>query len=110
VFEAWSPSTRGVDPMRKTEEYKTIPTMRYSVLIEPDTMRVAAWGPAGADQPWVLETFGAPETEIALTTIDVRLSLSDIDEGVELEAPPNRSAYCMLATTSARSEISAIAP
>lgn len=76
VVEVLSPSTRGIDLVRKLEEYKSVPGLSYILLVEPDVPHALLWrrGAAG----WELEEvkgldggFDLPEIAASLTMAEL---------------------------------------
>ncbi len=84
VFEVLSPSTRTFDQIRKVDEYKTVPSLRHIVLIDPDQMRVVLWSRASENTVWTDEEL--VEGALDLSAVGVSLALGEIYEGVKFEA------------------------
>ena len=89
VFEVLSPSTQGIDLIRKAEEYKTIPSLRHMVLFEPETALVAVWSRGDQAEPWEMEEHTSLGATALLAALEVSLPLATIYEGVTLAAAPN---------------------
>ncbi len=85
VFEVLSPSTRTFDQIRKVDEYKTVPSMRHIVLIDPDRPRVLVWSRADAGGGWADVEVTAPEASVSLTAI-AELTIAEIYQGVNFGA------------------------
>jgi len=51
VIEVLSASTRDFDLFGKVEEYKTVPSLRHIVIVDPDEARAVHWI-RGADAAW----------------------------------------------------------
>lgn len=85
VFEVLSPSTRTFDQIRKVDEYKTVPTLRHVVLIDPDRPRVLVWSRADADAVWTDAETAGLSGQIALAAVGVQLSLSEVYDEVKFE-------------------------
>lgn len=81
-FEVLSPSTRAFDQIKKPEEYKTVPTLKHFVLLDPDRARAWVWTREG--EVWANADIEGPGAEIALAGVGVTLSLGEIYDGVEL--------------------------
>ncbi len=81
-FEVLSPSTRTFDLLKKPEEYKTVPTLKHFVLLDPDAPRAWVWTREG--EAWVNADVEGLDAEVALTGVGLTLPLSDIYDGVEL--------------------------
>lgn len=90
VFEVLSPSTRKSDQICKLDEYKTVPTLRHIVLIEPDRSRVLVWsradGAAAGVDAEIVE-FGAilalDGVGKVLLLVDIYQDLSFADEAAQ---------------------------
>ena len=85
VFEVLSPSTRTSDQIRKVEEYKTVPTLRHIVLIEPDRPRLLFWSRADAAAVWVDGEIVGLGAVLALDNVGVALPLVDIYQDLGFE-------------------------
>lgn len=77
-----SPSTRLLDQVKKPEEYKTVPTLKHFVLLDPDRARAWVWTREG--EAWANADIDGLESEVALAGISVTLSLGEIYDGVKL--------------------------
>ena len=84
-FEVLSPSTRSFDLIRKSEEYKSVPTLRHIVLIDARQPRVLLWSRSDDATPWRDQDIEGPEAVIDLSAISVRLPLATLYDGVILE-------------------------
>ncbi len=84
LFEVLSPSTRGIDLVRKSDEYRQLPSVRHIVLIEPDRAKVLVWSSDGGT--WSSETIEGLDATLELPAIDVSLPLSEIYAGVPFAA------------------------
>ena len=82
VIEVLSPSTRLIDLVKKTEEYKTLESLRHIVLMEADTVKVMLW--TRIAEGWHLEAFETIDAIMPLTAIGVNIALADAYEGVTL--------------------------
>lgn len=85
VFEVLSPSTRTFDQVRKVDEYKTVPTLRHIVLIDPDRPRVVLWSRASEADAWTDIEVVDEGASIDLTAASVGLALAEIYEDVRFE-------------------------
>ncbi len=84
--EVLSPSTRAIDLVRKTDEYKDVPSLRHILLIDPNIARVGHWSRPDEATPWTSTDVTGLEAEIALTAIDVILPMSEVYAGLDLKA------------------------
>ena len=85
-FEVLSPSTRTIDLMRKTEEYKQVPTLRHIVIIEPGRPQVLLWSRADEAAVWTNHDIIDLDAVVPLPAIAVDLPLAAIYEGIVFEA------------------------
>ncbi len=81
VVEVLSRSTRQMDLLRKTAEYKTIPSMHYILLLDPDEV-VAIFHHRLTDEHWTESPLIGRDTEIPMPEINVSLTLGDFYEGL----------------------------
>lgn len=85
-FEVLSPSTRGVDLVRKADEYRLLPGLQAFVIIEPTRADVALWARVDASGEWAEPVkMEAVTDSLPLAAIGVELPLSEIYEGVPLD-------------------------
>ena len=83
IAEILSPTTRDFDTLRKSEEYKLIPSLRRILLVDPNRAEVFMWlrGEAGE---WHFSTIAGLDAELSMPEIGVVLPLADIYDGIEL--------------------------
>ena len=77
-FEVLSPSTRGVDLIRKSHEYRLLPSVRHAVFIEPDRVFVQLWtrdAQGGWGEP---DEFEALTDAVPLPAVGVELPVGEI--------------------------------
>lgn len=86
LFEVLSPSTRGMDLVRKTEEYRNLPTARHIVMLEPDRAVASVW--SRGEDGWSMVAVETLEGVLDLFAVGVRLPLTEVYEGVELADAP----------------------
>lgn len=86
VVEVLSPSTRGIDLVRKLEEYKSVPGLAYILLVEPDEPHALLWRREAAG--WALEEvqgldggFDLPEIGADITMVELYDRLTFPAEG-----------------------------
>jgi Uma2 family endonuclease len=87
VIEVLSPSTRGVDQFRKLDEYKTIESLDYILLVDPDAAEVIVWS-RDAARAWHLGTVAGLEAAVELPSLGLTLRLADLYEGLTVRAAP----------------------
>ncbi len=86
VMEVLSPSTRGLDLVRKLEEYKSVPGLAYILIVEPEAPRALLWRrEGGAPRPWVLEEAAGLDGAFDLPAIAARLTLAELYERVTFD-------------------------
>jgi len=85
-FEVLSPSTRAIDLVRKADEYKTVPSLRHIVLIDPNVARVGVWSRADEPTPWTSVEVVGVDGQVELPAIDVVLAMAAIYDGMVFEA------------------------
>jgi len=87
VMEILSPTTRLFDRYEKLEEYKSIPTLEYIVLVDPDYPQVRIYR-RQPDRNWDSERLVGLDAVIALPAFDFRLPLSALYAGLSFRARP----------------------
>ena len=87
IVEVLSPSTRDFDAFQKIEEYKLIADLRAILLVDPNRRDAQLWtrGEAGG---WSAARHNDPAGTIDLGTLDLRLAMDAIYEGVPTDAGP----------------------
>ena len=83
-FEVLSPSTRSLDLIVKSEEYKRVATLRHIVMIDPRLPKIWTWSRV-ADGDWQGELVEGLNTDLQLPGISVSLPLADIYKSVPLD-------------------------
>ncbi|WP_296585060.1 Uma2 family endonuclease [Xanthobacter sp.] len=76
VAEVLSPSTRGIDLVRKLEEYKSVPGLACILLVEPDAPHALLWRREGAG--WALEEVQGLEGGFDLPEIASSLTMAEL--------------------------------
>ncbi len=87
VAEVLSPSTRIFDQFRKLEEYKSVPGLRYILLIDPDAPQASLWR-RDRDDAWRLGTVEGLDAVITLTEPDIAIDLATLYEGTTFPPRP----------------------
>lgn len=84
-FEVLSKSTRTIDMVRKAEEYKSLPSVRHIVLLEPDRPRAWLWSRTDETVDWSHQDIEGAQGAIDLFAIQVSLPFSVVYDGVAIE-------------------------
>ena len=87
VLEALSPTTRQFDRFEKVEEYKTVPTLQYIVLVDPDYPQVRVFNRL-PDRSWTSTRLAGLDAELELPRIDFRLPLRALYAGLSFQSRP----------------------
>lgn len=86
MIEVLSPSTRGIDLIRKVDEYKSVPTLRHIVLIEPEPAHVAVWSRTDVGQAWEMAEYTGLSDDAQLSPLGLSLSVAALYSSVGLPA------------------------
>lgn len=86
VVEVLSPTTQAYDRGSKFTLYRSLPSLKEYVLIDPDTREIQLFR-RGADGLFTLHDLSGHE-QFALESIACRLTAADVFEGVDRQAPP----------------------
>ena len=87
VFEVLSPSTRLFDQARKLEEYKSVSSLFYTVLIDPDSPALITFT-RQADGGWTSRTIEGLEEEVDFSAIGFTLPLVEIYRDLSFRPKP----------------------
>lgn len=87
VVEILSANTRAFDRTDKIEEYKTVETLAYILLIDPDYPQVRLYWRDGG-RVWNTRRITGIDAIAALPDIGVTLSLADIYDGLSFRPRP----------------------
>jgi Uma2 family endonuclease len=79
VIEVLSPSTRGIDLMRKVAEYQRVAAVQHLLLLEADEP-VAILHTRRSDDSWSTATLIGPDTDIPLPALGINMKLSEFYE------------------------------
>lgn len=85
VVEVLSPSTAAYDKGRKFALYRTLPSLREFVLIDPDTRAVETFR-RNTSGEWVLHDFTGSDA-LLLPCIDASVSMADLFDGLDPSEP-----------------------
>lgn len=87
VMEILSPTTRTFDRADKLEEYKTVPTMGYVLLVDPDFPQVRLHR-RDEDRNWVSDRLLGLEAVVDLPSAGVRFALAELYAGLAFRPRP----------------------
>jgi Uma2 family endonuclease len=87
VAEVLSPSTEVFDQTEKLEEYRSVPSLRHILILDPEQPRVRLHT-RGADGAWGSAPFEGLAAEVALTALDISLPLAELYEGLTFRPLP----------------------
>ncbi len=81
LFEVLSPTTRGTDLIRKSEEYRQLPSVRHVVFLEADSPRLTL--STRTDDGWDIQEVVGLDVDLALSLLGVRVPMAEIYEDVD---------------------------
>lgn len=84
LSEVLSPSTRSFDTVDKFIAYRTIPSVEYYMLVEPDYCHVTL-NYKTPEGEWMAEVFNKRTSVVDLPKLNIQLPLADIYFGLEWE-------------------------
>ncbi|HEX8277807.1 MAG TPA: Uma2 family endonuclease [Segetibacter sp.] len=84
LSEVLSPSTRSFDTVDKFIGYRTIPSVEYSMLVEPDYCHVTL-NYKTPEGEWMAEVFNKKTSVVDLPKLNIQVPLADIYFGLEWE-------------------------
>jgi Uma2 family endonuclease len=87
VVEILSPTNRTFDRTDKLEEYKTVDTLEYILLIDPDYPQVRLYW-RDPDQRWLSKRIIGLDASIGMSAIDIAVNMNDIYERLEFRPRP----------------------
>ena len=87
VFEVLSPSTRLFDQARKLEEYKSVPSLLYIVLVDPDSPALIVFA-RQPDGGWNSRTIEGLEAEADFSALGITLPLTGIYRDLTFRPKP----------------------
>ena len=82
-----SASTRDFDLFQKLEEYKTIPSLRHVVIVNPDEPQVICWT-CTEGQAWDYRLVEGLDAALDLLDLKLTLALADLYEGLDCRPRP----------------------
>lgn len=87
VVEILSPTTRTFDRNDKLEDYKTVTTLEYILLVDPDFPQVRLYF-RDANRVWASERTTGLDAIVEMPLLDLSLRLGDIYEGLVFRQRP----------------------
>jgi Uma2 family endonuclease len=87
VLEILSLTTRTFDRNDKLEEYKTVPTLEYILLVDPDYPRVRLYLRDG-NRNWTSDRLAGLDAEVDMPLLSLRLLPSDLYSGLVYRPRP----------------------
>lgn len=87
VVEVLSPSTHVFDLFEKTDEYRTVPSIAYILLVEPNEPRVML-RERTADGGWLHHLLEGADEAVDLPGLGIRLPLAELYADVPLRPRP----------------------
>ncbi len=85
IVEVLSPATEALDRREKRAAYQSIPSVMEYVLIAQDAPHITRFVRPSEGDVWPRRDAGDPDASIELTSIQCRLSLNDVYEGVDFD-------------------------
>jgi Uma2 family endonuclease len=86
LVEVLSPSTRAFDRVRKLEEYKSLLSLAYILLIDAEVPEVLLW--SRADGIWSHAVLAGVGATVEMPWLGLRLCLADMYEGLTFRPLP----------------------
>jgi len=87
VVEVLSPSTAEFDQTEKLEEYRSVPSLRHILVVDPDRPRVRVHS-READGRWGSVLVAGLEAGIEIEVLGISVTLGEVYEGVEFREGP----------------------
>lgn len=87
VVEVLSPTTAGFDVTVKLAEYQSLPSLDYILFVDTESPKVHLYFRNG-DRSWTAIVVDGLEASVSLGTLNVRLELRDIYEGLAFRPKP----------------------
>lgn len=83
LFEVLSPSTRRLDLLRKSDEYRSLPGLKHFVFVEPGQPFIMVWS-RDTEGDWARTELAGLDGAVQLAGVGVTLPMREIYEDVEL--------------------------
>jgi Uma2 family endonuclease len=87
IVEVLSESTERIDRLVKLDEYKTIETLGYIVVVDPTQMEVGFWF-RDVSRGWLNETLADPDAIVRIPPLGLAITLATLYERVPLTPRP----------------------
>jgi len=87
VIEVFSPSTRDLDTYDKLQEYKSVASIDYVLLVEPNEPFIYVWS-RDDDGKWVEQRVRGLDKIIAMPKLKIELRMVSVFEGVQFPVVP----------------------
>ena len=84
IVEIFSPSTERTDRRLKFPAYQTMESVREIMLIDADSHHAELYG--RENDHWGIELVRGAEATLFLATVDLRISMSELYEGIAIPA------------------------
>ena len=84
IIEVLSKSTRNYDRGDKFKLYRDIPTLKEYVLVDSETINIEAFR-LNENNHWELEEYNSVENILFIKTVDEKIAISEIYEGVNIK-------------------------
>lgn len=85
IIEVLSPSTKNYDRGEKFKLYRDIPTLKEYILVDSESIHVEVFR-MNETNHWELEEYNAVSDQLLLKAIEETILLSEVYEGVKIEA------------------------
>ncbi|MEP7251357.1 MAG: Uma2 family endonuclease [Ginsengibacter sp.] len=85
IIEVLSKSTKNYDRGEKFKLYRDIPTLKEYILVDSESINLEAYR-LNENKHWELEEYKTAEGSLFIKTIDEEIVISEIYEGVNIEA------------------------
>lgn len=87
VVEVLSPTTGGIDFTIKLQEYQSLASINYILLVDTESPKVHFYS-RGSDRTWTSVVVDGLQSEITLKNLNLDLKLSEIYRGLEFRPRP----------------------
>ena len=87
VVEILSPTTRAFDGNDKLEEYKTVPSLRYILLVDPEQPLVRLYRRETAAD-WLSDRIFGLDAAVEMPDLALNLRLADLYDGLVFQPRP----------------------